>query len=209
MATAPASLRNCRRSAVEHVVTQRVSEECQATPSLAYASGYLKIRVFVDNDSMNSDDPIAFFLTWVTYGTWLPGDSRGWVEYRHGWQIPSPPLEADCEARMSDDAVRLPPEQRQAVENQIREPCQRRGGQLHAANCRSNHVHAVVSAGETPPKKRRIDLKAYATRCLKSFDRVRENWWAERGSIRWIYNDDEWEAAVTYVVDGQDRKPEA
>ena len=26
------------------------------------------------------EDPIGFFLTWVTYGTWLPGDSRGWVE---------------------------------------------------------------------------------------------------------------------------------
>ena len=24
------------------------------------------------------DDPLAFFLTWTTYGTWLPGDERGW-----------------------------------------------------------------------------------------------------------------------------------
>jgi hypothetical protein len=23
-------------------------------------------------------DPIAYFLTWTTYGTWLPGDERGW-----------------------------------------------------------------------------------------------------------------------------------
>jgi hypothetical protein len=28
------------------------------------------------------DDPIGYFLTWVTYGTWLPGDARGWVEYQ-------------------------------------------------------------------------------------------------------------------------------
>ena len=158
---------------------------------------------------MNSDDPIAFFLTWVTYGKWLPGDARGWVEYRHGWQLPSRDLEADCESRMSDDAVRLASDQRSAVERQIAETCQHRGWHLHAVNCRSNHIHAVVSAGETPPKKIRIDLKAYATRCLKSFDGERENWWAERGSIRWIYNDDDLEAAVIYVVDGQDRKPEA
>ncbi len=26
------------------------------------------------------EDPIGYFLTWVTYGTRLPGDSRGWVE---------------------------------------------------------------------------------------------------------------------------------
>jgi hypothetical protein len=25
-------------------------------------------------------DPIGYFLTWVTYGTWLPGDARGWVQ---------------------------------------------------------------------------------------------------------------------------------
>ena len=30
---------------------------------------------------MRSDDPIAFMFTWSTYGTWLPGDERGWVEY--------------------------------------------------------------------------------------------------------------------------------
>jgi len=158
---------------------------------------------------MNSHVPIAFFLTWVTYGTWLPGDTRGWVEYRHGWQLPSRDLEAQCESRMTEDAVRLTPDQRQAVEDQVRETCQHRGWHPHAVNCRSNHLHAVVSAGETPPKKLRIDLKAYATRRLKSFDKARDNWWAERGSIRWVYTDDDLEAVVIYVIDTQDRKPEA
>src|SRR5262249_3307643 len=23
---------------------------------------------------------LAYFLTWTTYGTWLPGDARGWVQ---------------------------------------------------------------------------------------------------------------------------------
>jgi hypothetical protein len=25
------------------------------------------------------DEPLAYFLTWTTYGSWLPGDERGWV----------------------------------------------------------------------------------------------------------------------------------
>ena len=33
------------------------------------------------------NDPLAFFLTWSTYGSWLPGDARGWTEYHHGWQM--------------------------------------------------------------------------------------------------------------------------
>ena len=24
--------------------------------------------------------PLAYLITWTTYGTWLPGDQRGWVE---------------------------------------------------------------------------------------------------------------------------------
>lgn len=158
---------------------------------------------------MNSDDPIAFFLTWVTYGTWLPGDARGWVEYQHGWQLPSGQLEADCESRLGEDAVRLTQEQRRVVEDQIKETCEYRGWLLHAVNCRSNHVHVVVTSSETAPKKIRLDLKAYATRCLKSFDDKRVNWWAERGSIRWVYTDHDLDSVVIYVVDRQDRKREA
>jgi REP element-mobilizing transposase RayT len=158
---------------------------------------------------MSNEDPIAFFLTWVTYGTWLPGDARGWVEYKRGWQLPSPHLEAECESKMSSDACRLTKTQREAVEAQVAETCGYRGWHLHTVNCRSNHIHVVVTANETAPKKVRIDLKAYATRCLKKLDETRDDWWAERGSIRWIYNDDDLESAIIYVIDGQDRKPNA
>jgi len=160
------------------------------------------------------DDPIAYFLTWVGYGTWLPGDARGWVEYRHGWQLPDPVLELEATARMTEDACRLDRAQRDAVESQIAETCRHCGWQLHAVNCRSNHVHVVVSAGETRPRKIRADLKAWATRCLKEqarplaeasgYDAGRENWWAERGSIRFLYTEDDIEAAVRYVMEGQD-----
>jgi hypothetical protein len=33
-----------------------------------------------DPGSIPMDDPLALFLTWTTYGQWLPGDERGWVE---------------------------------------------------------------------------------------------------------------------------------
>lgn len=37
-------------------------------------------------------DPVAFFIAWPTYGTWLPGDARGWNEYHHGWRLPQAQL---------------------------------------------------------------------------------------------------------------------
>lgn len=150
-------------------------------------------------------DPIAYFLTWVTYGTWLPGDARGWVKYHDGWQLPDPVREREAKARMTEAACRLTPDQRRAVEDQIAKTCAYRGWTLHVVNCRSNHVHVVVSADVAYPEKIRIDLKAWATRALKKqIDNGRETWWAERGSIRYLNTDDELEAATVYVREGQD-----
>lgn len=154
-----------------------------------------------------NDEPLGYFLTWVTYGTWLPGDGRGWVEYQRGWKLPDPVRELEAMAAMAEDACLLDEPQRRAVELQIAETCQHRGWQLHAVNCRSNHVHAVVSTSNASPKKIRSDLKAWATRCLKDqFDSTRENWWADRGSIRFLNTEASLEAAVIYVADAQDRK---
>ena len=110
---------------------------------------------------------------------------------------------------MTEDACLLSSEQRLAVEHQIGETCRFRGWFLHAVNCRSNHLHVVVTAQNTKPKKVRVDLKAWATRRLKTeFDPVREHWWAERGSIRQLHNEASLEAAIIYVRDAQDRKTE-
>ena len=38
--------------------------------------------------------------------------------------------------------------------------------------------------------------------------RIRENWWAERGSQRFIYDSESLEDAILYVRDGQDRERE-
>ena len=151
-------------------------------------------------------DPIGYFLTWPTYGTWLPGDARGWVKHKAGWQLPDPIRECEAKALMTEDACILSAMQRRVVEAQIAETVVHRGWILHAVNCRSNHVHVVITANVSDPDKIRIDLKAWATRALKrSFDSHRENWWAQRGSIRYLNSDDDLEAAILYVRDGQDR----
>ena len=152
-------------------------------------------------------DPIAFFITWPTYGTWLPGDERGWVEYHDGWQLPRPPLELECGSRMTEDACILSPQQRDIVERQVAETCGFRGWVQHAAVCRSNHVHVVIGPAGSDAKKIRREIKAWCTRRLKEgLSSTRENWWGERGSIRWIWNDESLETVVRYVTEAQDRK---
>ncbi|QDU25578.1 hypothetical protein ETAA8_06470 [Anatilimnocola aggregata] len=154
-------------------------------------------------------DPLAFFFTWATYGTWLPGDQRGWVEFRHGFQLPDPWRELESMAKMTEGSCRLSPPEREQVHDQLRETCHFKQWQLHAVNCRSNHLHAVISASAAP-RLMRTQIKAWLTRRLKSFCATnrresREHWWAERGSIRWLFEDDHLEAAILYVRDGQDR----
>lgn len=152
------------------------------------------------------DDPIAFFVTITSYGTWLPGDGRGWFEFRHGWKLPDPMRELEAQAKMTDDACRLTAAERAIAERQVAETCERRGWTLHAVNCRSNHMHAVITARDVSPRKIRIDVKAWCTRRLKeSSDPARTNWWADRGSIRWIFDENGLETVVGYVTEAQDR----
>jgi REP element-mobilizing transposase RayT len=154
-----------------------------------------------------NEDPLGFLITWSTYGTWLPGDARGWVEYKRGWKLPNPARELEARAVMTEDVCRLNESQRKAVEIQIAETCQHRKWYLHAVNCRSNHIHVVVTALVTAPKKIRSTLKTWATICLKeNFDKTRKNWWTERGSIRFLNSEASLEAVIIYVLDGQDRK---
>jgi REP element-mobilizing transposase RayT len=154
-------------------------------------------------------EPLAYFLTWTTYGTWLPGDERGWVERRGGWREPDLMLELDAAGRMTETACLLDADARRTVEEQIAETCAWRGWTLLAVNCRSNHVHAVVSAPESTPDKVRSDLKAWSARRLKErHGASRTQWWSDRGSVRSLFDDAALEGAILYTREGQDRRNE-
>jgi len=111
---------------------------------------------------------------------------------------------------MTEDACILDPEHRRLVEQSIADHCRIRGWQLHAVNCRSNHLHVVVTA-DRDPEIVREQFKAWCTRKLKERERsrgdaatvVRQKWWAERGSDRIIGDENSLEAAIRYVLDGQ------
>ncbi len=160
-------------------------------------------------------EALAYFLTWPTYGTWLPGDERGWVQYKKGFQPPDAIRKLEAAARMTEDACILDPAQRSVVEKTIADHCRIRGWVLHVVNCRTNHLHVVVTANRDPDQVRE-QFKAWCTRKLKERERsrletdglararrVREKWWAERGSCRHIGDEESLEAAILYVRDGQ------
>ncbi len=101
-----------------------------------------------------SGPAIAYLLTWTTYGTWLPGDSRGSVgeQGKPGHPIDSPDVQRVelARERMVCPAFILSNEQRAIVQAVVREHTAFRGWTLHAVNTRTNHVHVVLSANAKP-----------------------------------------------------------
>ena len=164
----------------------------------------------------DTDEPLAIFITFRTYGTWLPGDGRGTVNRFHNKygtkRIREVPEWTDVNRdRMKAEPFVMSARQRACVRKAIRDTCRFRNWQLHAVHIRTNHGHAVVTAQN---KKGSIVLNAFkanATRLL----RERNLWqsskspWSDKGSARYLWNSKSVEIVCNYVEFGQgDELPE-
>jgi REP element-mobilizing transposase RayT len=164
----------------------------------------------MSRNTFNLGEPLAYFLTWTTYGTWLPGDERGWNRRGEADIQRANPLFVEmARSRMKEPEFRLSAADRRTVEATIRDHCRFRNRHLHAVNARSNHVHVVVTAAGYPPQTVRDQFKGWCTRRLKEAGATRTRFWTEGASCRSINQEDDLEATVRYVIDAQDRKGEA
>src|SRR5262249_47365639 len=158
-----------------------------------------------------------WLLTWTTYGTWLPGDRRGFVsdvrdgpgpEVRHN--IPGTPCDADDERvrrraldNLVGDPVWLTAEQARIIVEQFQQTAGYRGWQLLAAAVMANHLHLVVAVpGDPDPAKLLHDFKSYASRALKAkgHEPSGSRWWTESGSRRKLPDERAVLAATAYVL---------
>lgn len=151
-------------------------------------------------------DPITYFITWTTYGAWLPGDIRGWRKWRSGDQLPRPLLEGWCREQMKEKPVILNDLQRKKVECVCCEHSEIRDWKLHAVSARSNHVHIAVTA-DAGPQKVRDQFKANATRVLRRDPHAISNKkvWTRGGDTEIINSSDEIDDVVYYINEAQDR----
>ncbi len=150
--------------------------------------------------------PIAFLITFTTYGTWLHGDVRGSVD-RENRRYGAPRLAPDArrrrraQERLKQSPVRLDAAARRAVRCAIDHTVQEREWALWALNVRTNHVHAVIAAARRPEVVVNA-VKANATRML----RERGSWqgagspWSTGASTRYLWTEDSVKRAVRYVL---------
>jgi REP element-mobilizing transposase RayT len=150
-------------------------------------------------------EPLAYFITWTTYGTWLPGDARGWVEAGvFGIQAADAMREQAAREHLVGPPVYLGVQERDISIATIRDHCTIRRWELHAVNARSNHVHVVVTAPGYKPDPVMVQFKAWCTRRLNEQGRRSlERWWTKGGSTRWINDVQYLLNATHYVTDLQ------
>ena len=164
-------------------------------------------------DPHSPGGPLAYFITFRTYGTWLHGDPRGSMDPHHN-TYGSPPLAPNAvresweRTRMRQPALTLGHAERAAVGAAIEEVCLHREWVLAALNVRSNHVHAVI-AGEGRPELMMGTLKSWSTRALRARGLVADERmvWSGHGSTRYLWTEADVGAACTYVVEGQGDPP--
>jgi REP element-mobilizing transposase RayT len=158
----------------------------------------------------DTETPLAYFISFRTYGTWLHGDRRGSIDRFHNrYNSPYKPTDDFWHRRnmrvLKREPLILNATKRRTVEAAIRETCDVRKWCLSAINVRTNHVHTVVTAANKEPSLVLNAFKANATRKLREAGLWPHNYspWADKGSKRRLWNERSVARAVDYVVNGQ------
>ncbi len=167
---------------------------------------------------MDVDIDRNWFLTIVTYGTWLPGDERGFVSHHRpsGQQriihnVPGTPRDCDlphlqryARSIMTGEPLQLNVKQAHALWAQFSETAGFRRWRLWALSVMAKHLHAVVGvSGDPSPSKILGDLKSYGSRALNRGWGKPANgtWWADGGSKQKLATEASLWRAIRYTIE--------
>ena len=149
--------------------------------------------------------PFAYHITFGTYGTRLHGDSRGTVD-RSANKFGEPIIGQNEEWNSEElSLLRFPRriltvEQRIEIERVIPTICERGGWEYIVSAALPDHVHNLISAN-VDGKDVRKWLKRWISESLSGIWPLEpdEVWWAECGSVKWVWERDYFDRVETYV----------
>lgn len=161
-----------------------------------------------------NDNEFALLLTWTCYGTWLPGDRRGYVAntlhpdgtFATKQNTPRTPYTADdayarSRARTVQEypTVRLTSEKAVCIVESMIEAARERDWSLLRGAVMPNHVHVVVmNCTDDGPTVRRV-LKGTSQAALSRQHGSPKRWWTAGGSDRYLHDEQSILAAMRYV----------
>jgi len=157
-----------------------------------------------------------WLLTSTTYGTWLPGDSRGFVgtvkdgpgprvrhnEFDTPYDEDMPELRQAAQSQLKGKPIYLLKSQADVVTGQFQETANYRRWEIHAIAVMPNHFHIVAEANEDVHSTVLLrDFKSYASRALnRNWPKPQSGtWWTEGGSRRPLRSEEAVKAAIEYV----------
>lgn len=148
-----------------------------------------------------------WFLTWTTYGSWLPGDKRGFTDAEHKspgtpTAAPNPALQSFAKQQMKGPVVFLTRLHATSLLTQFQETVRYRNWLLSAVAVMPTHIHLIVGVSNDPePSKILSDFKSYGSRALNSkFGKPQSGtWWTQSGSKRRLSDAHSVEATVDYL----------
>jgi len=159
-----------------------------------------------------------WLLTWTTYGTWLPGDARGFVSrvkdgpgarVEHDvlhtpYDAHMPGLKHSAETMLKSPPVLLKRPQADALLEQFQETARVRRWNLIATAIMVSHVHLFTGvSGDPDPEMLLRDFKSYGSRALNGRwpKPASGTWWTESGSKRKKEDEAAIRTAIAYVRD--------
>lgn len=151
--------------------------------------------------------PLANHLTWGTYGTRLHGDPRCTVDRKNN-QYGEPVLDYDQHRwYRENELMKFAPivfdhERMQIVESLIPALCERGGWTLFACAAGPDHGHVLLDTNENDAKTVRRLLKRWLGEALSELHPLvpGATWWAECGSIKYIFERRYFDRALPYVI---------
>jgi len=162
------------------------------------------------------DENKALLVTWTTYGSWLPGDDRGFVSNRVTrvgtyerkrnalGELPYAGDErtrAIAQGQQKWTTTFLTPENAWCVAQSLCELANKRGWLIPRASIMRQHVHVVViQCPDDGPAVRRV-LKGVTQSDLCKHEGKQRRWWTHRGSNRYVKGAEAIEAAIKYVAE--------
>lgn len=142
---------------------------------------------------------VGYMVTWTTYGSWLRGDKRGYVE--NGSTLPgNPRIQQRNGQRQKAQTVKLNAQEKRIVRQTIVAEAKRIGHKIEGLAVCSNHVHIGARAHSQSIEELVGRYKSLTTRGLWRQGR-KGRIWTKGYDKRFCFTEAEFVTRIGYVED--------
>ena len=125
-------------------------------------------------------EPLAYFITFRTYASWLHGDERSSVDREHHIYgtpriQPNKNLKQVMQKQQKQDTILLNRNHGDIILNAALKACNNYNWHLFSMHVRTNHVHLTIRSNRSHHHVT-TQIKAYATRFLREQNAFHSLW---------------------------------